>query len=57
MWSERYDRELKDIFKLQDEIAIRNCEGYANKHNRRRNSSGEILKAFLILMFRPILSI
>jgi adenylate cyclase len=22
MWSERYDRELKDIFKLQDEIAI-----------------------------------
>jgi len=22
MWSERYDRELKDIFKLQDEIAV-----------------------------------
>jgi len=30
LWSERYDRELKDIFKLQDEITIEINEGYAD---------------------------
>lgn len=39
MWSERYDRELKDIFKLQDEIAIE-----ITKAMQINLTEGEIIK-------------
>jgi adenylate cyclase len=45
MWSERYDRELKDIFKLQDEIAIEIA-----KAMQIHITEGEIAKARFINM-------
>ena len=38
MWAQRYDRELKDIFKLQDEITLKIIQSVAGKTYRGRAS-------------------
>jgi adenylate cyclase len=38
LWAERYDRDLKDIFDLQDEITMKNSDRTTNKPYRGRAS-------------------
>ena len=43
LWSERYDREMKDVFEVQDEIARKIAEACASP-SRRRNSKRSPIK-------------
>ena len=40
LWAERYDRDLKDIFALQDEITINILTGHASEVDVRGRCSG-----------------
>ncbi len=52
LWAERYDRNLEDIFAVQDEITQRNHFGYAGKADGGRASPSVLQEAQIT--FRPI---
>jgi hypothetical protein len=42
IWAERYDREVKDIFTLQDEITMKILTGMQVKFESARARGGEL---------------
>ena len=49
LWAEQYDRNLDDIFAVQDEITKEDHHGYAGKADGGRASPSELQEAQIIL--------
>ena len=41
LWADRFERDLTDIFALQDEVTRRRCLGYSAKDASNRNCNGD----------------